>query len=204
MKSIRTLRTSWFKVVRVITVTHQQKYHCMPFVLVCRPVTSTQLLLVKRGKAQRVILRHIAARGNLANDLLKLPSTTTSLAKLYPNNSSPGPSLISSNCRIRASKPLSHRRTMSDDAYSSFLDKANQDTGASKASMQSKTASTKAVDTEVPVTLQGVEQYYVSEADEPFEPVSLKWGGKNMPSESMRPTTDSLGSSLAWMLTACR
>ena len=86
---------------------------------------------------------------------------------------------------------------MSDDAYSSFLDKANQDTGASKASTQSKTASTKAVDTEVPATLQGVEQYYVSEADEPFEPVSLKWGGKNMPSESMRSVTDSLGRRLA-------
>ena len=72
----------------------------------------------------------------------------------------------------------------SDDAYSNFLDKANQDTGASKASTQSKSANTKAVDTEVPMTLKGVEQYYTSEADEPFEPVSLKWDGKNMPSES--------------------
>ena len=75
----------------------------------------------------------------------------------------------------------------SDDAYSSFLDQANQDTGAAKASTQSKgqTASTKAVDTDVPALLQKVEQYYTSEADEPFEPVSLVWSGKNMPSESM-------------------
>ena len=74
----------------------------------------------------------------------------------------------------------------SDDAYSSFLDQANQDTGASKASTQSKSksVSTKAVDTDVPATLQKVEQYYTSEADEPFEPVSLRWNGKNMPSES--------------------
>ncbi len=72
----------------------------------------------------------------------------------------------------------------SDEAYSSFLDQANQDTGASKVSAQSKSASTKAVDTDVPATLQKVEQYYTSEADEPFEPVSLKWSGKNMPSES--------------------
>ena len=171
----------------------------MLFVLVCRPVTSTQLLLVKRGKGQRVILRHTAARVNLVYDL---PFTTTSLANLYPNHSRPRPSVIPSNCRIQANKP--HLRTMSDDAYSSFLDKASQDTGASKASTQSKTASTKAVDTEVPATLQGVEQYYVSEADEPFEPVSLKWEGRNMPSESMRPTTDSFGGGLAWMLTACR
>ena len=77
-------------------------------------------------------------------------------------------------------------RTMSDDAYSSFLDQANQDTGASKASSKSKTATTKAVDTDVPVTLQKVDQYYTSESDEPFEPVSLKWSGANMPSESMQ------------------
>lgn len=75
-------------------------------------------------------------------------------------------------------------KKMSDDAYSSFLDKANQDTGASKTSTQTKSVSTKAVDTEIPATLKSVEQYYTSEADEPFEPVSLKWSGKNMPSES--------------------
>lgn len=78
-----------------------------------------------------------------------------------------------------------HIRTMSsDDAYSSFLDQANQDTGASKVSSKSDTATTKAVNTEVPVGLQNVEQYYTSEADEPFEPVSLQWDGNNMPSES--------------------
>ncbi|KAL8852156.1 MAG: hypothetical protein Q9221_002979 [Calogaya cf. arnoldii] len=71
----------------------------------------------------------------------------------------------------------------SDDAYSSFLDQANQDTGASKSSASAKSASTKAVDTEVPIELQSVEQYYISEADEPFEPVSLRWDGNNMPSE---------------------
>ncbi|KAI4142277.1 MAG: hypothetical protein L6R39_005006 [Caloplaca ligustica] len=72
----------------------------------------------------------------------------------------------------------------SDDAYSSFLDQANQDTGASKVSSKSDTATTKAVNTEVPVGLQNVEQYYTSEADEPFEPVSLQWDGNNMPSEN--------------------
>ena len=76
---------------------------------------------------------------------------------------------------------------MSDDAYSSFLDQANQDTGARKASTKSTSAVTKAVDTDVPATLQKVDQYYTSESDEPFEPVSLRWSGKNMPSESMEP-----------------
>lgn len=176
----------------------------MPFVLVRRPVTFIELLRVKRGRGQRVTLRHIASRVNLVKDLPNLPFTTTSLAKLYPFGPAPIPILQSSNRRIQAIKPLLRVRTMSDDAYSSFLDKANQDTGASKASTQSKSVSTKAVDTEVPATLQGVEQHYVSEADEPFEPVSLKWGGKKMPSESMHPISDILRRSMPWMLTACR
>ncbi|CAL8580343.1 hypothetical protein XPA_006072 [Xanthoria parietina] len=87
--------------------------------------------------------------------------------------------------RAPASAPTRRlSRTMSsDDAYSSFLDQANQDTGATKSSPAAKTATTKAVDTEVPVELQSVEQYYTSEADEPFEPVSLQWDGDNLPSE---------------------
>ncbi|KAL8830668.1 MAG: hypothetical protein Q9170_005641 [Blastenia crenularia] len=72
----------------------------------------------------------------------------------------------------------------SDKAYSSFLDQANQDTGASRATASTKPATTKAVNTEVPPGLQNVEQYYESEADEPFEPVSLRWDGSNMPSEN--------------------
>ncbi|KAL8730277.1 MAG: hypothetical protein Q9166_004160 [cf. Caloplaca sp. 2 TL-2023] len=72
----------------------------------------------------------------------------------------------------------------SDDAYNSFLGQANQETGASKSSTSAQSATTKAVNTEIPVRLQGVEQYYTSEADEPFEPVSLQWDGNNMPSEN--------------------
>jgi hypothetical protein len=69
--------------------------------------------------------------------------------------------------------------TMSSDAdYTSFLDKANQDTGA-KASTKSTSASTskKAVNTDIPDKLQKLDSYYTSEADEPFENVSLKWKG---------------------------
>ncbi|KAL8783714.1 MAG: hypothetical protein Q9213_004453 [Squamulea squamosa] len=72
----------------------------------------------------------------------------------------------------------------SDDAYSAFLNQANEDTGASKSSSSAKTTTTKAVNTEIPVGLQSVEQYYTSEADEPFEPVSLQWDGNNMTSEN--------------------
>lgn len=67
---------------------------------------------------------------------------------------------------------------MSSDAdYSSFLDKANQDTGATKATSKSTSAATKSVNTNVPASLKSVDAYYTSEADEPFEAVSLKWGG---------------------------
>lgn len=77
------------------------------------------------------------------------------------------------------------RKMSSDDAYSSFLDQANQDASVSKTATSTETVSTKAVDTEIPVGLQNFDQYYTSESDEPFEPVSLLWNGKNMPSESI-------------------
>lgn len=89
--------------------------------------------------------------------------------------------------------PKRQRRTaslfipMSDDAYSSFLDQANQDTGASKVSAksESKKISTKAVDTGVPKALQDVQAEYTSDSDEPFEPVSVKWSGKSLPDAGM-------------------
>jgi hypothetical protein len=76
---------------------------------------------------------------------------------------------------------------MSSDAdYAAFLDKANQDTGAGDVSAKaSSSARTKAVNTDVPHALQAVEEYYVSDADEPFEPVSLKWDGDGLPSKGM-------------------
>ena len=87
---------------------------------------------------------------------------------------------------VRSDRLKPPRQTMSsDDAYSSFLDQANQNSGVSKASAKSSSAPpTKAVDTDVPASLSKIEQYYVSDADEPFEPVSLKWSGNNMSSES--------------------
>ncbi|MCJ1312320.1 hypothetical protein MMC25_005994 [Agyrium rufum] len=74
-----------------------------------------------------------------------------------------------------------------DSAYTDFLDKANQDTGASaqvsSASGGGKSAGIRTVDTDVPAHLKGVDVYYVSDADEPFEPVSLKWEGDSVPGE---------------------
>ncbi|KAF2830057.1 hypothetical protein CC86DRAFT_367936 [Ophiobolus disseminans] len=79
-------------------------------------------------------------------------------------------------------------RTMSSDAdYASFLDKANQDTGAAQQQSTSskKSYGTKSVDTAVPKALEQVEEYYVSDADEPFEPVALKFGGESISADEL-------------------
>lgn len=67
----------------------------------------------------------------------------------------------------------------SDADYTAFLEKANQDTGAAQASAQSSTEryKTKRVDTEVPEALMQIQEYYISDADEEFEPVALGFEG---------------------------
>jgi hypothetical protein len=68
---------------------------------------------------------------------------------------------------------------MSDDAYSSFLDKANSDLNAGRSQQGGSTARTETVHTnvKVPAPLQSVDAYYISDTDEPFEPVAFKWEG---------------------------
>ncbi|EAW14047.1 uncharacterized protein ACLA_070800 [Aspergillus clavatus NRRL 1] len=70
----------------------------------------------------------------------------------------------------------------SDDAYMSFLNKANSDLNNARAEQaQSSAVRTETVDVGVQVLapLRSVDAYYVSETDEPFEPVTLKWEGAN-------------------------
>ncbi|KAI9777332.1 MAG: hypothetical protein M1839_008940 [Geoglossum umbratile] len=67
----------------------------------------------------------------------------------------------------------------SDEAYASFLDKANEIPSAPRGDVST---ATKAVDPNVPASLRSIDKYYVSESDEPFVPVSLKWTGKGFPS----------------------
>lgn len=72
----------------------------------------------------------------------------------------------------------------SDDDYMAFLNKANKDPGAGgQASTQSSApAKFKATDSgsNVPKAIKDVckKEVYVSDADEPFEEVSLKWDGE--------------------------
>ncbi|KAJ6090499.1 hypothetical protein N7486_009314 [Penicillium sp. IBT 16267x] len=80
----------------------------------------------------------------------------------------------------------------SDDAYMDFLNKANADhSGGQKASTQG--AKTRTVDDslKVPTPLQQVEVYYVSESDEPFEPVVLRFKGA---AKGEWPSADDLSS----------
>lgn len=85
----------------------------------------------------------------------------------------------------KLAKPLSSAMS-SDEAYSSFLDQANQETGGSTASATSSSAPTKSVDTDVPALLNNIKQHYASETDEPFEPVALNWSGNDIPTESAK------------------
>ncbi|KAI1936892.1 hypothetical protein LOZ66_004400 [Ophidiomyces ophidiicola] len=67
----------------------------------------------------------------------------------------------------------------SDDAYSSFLESANADPSAavkSTSTVQSfHTTQSVGENQQVPQVLKNVEMYYVSDADEEFEPASLHW-----------------------------
>ena len=68
----------------------------------------------------------------------------------------------------------------SDDAYMSFLDKANADLNAGRATQQDTgSVRTETVDAsvQIPAPLQTIDAYYISETDEPFEPVVLRWEG---------------------------
>ncbi|KAF2762085.1 hypothetical protein EJ05DRAFT_196368 [Pseudovirgaria hyperparasitica] len=98
----------------------------------------------------------------------------------------PRPRLQTTSTPTALTRPLltsPHPRTMaSDEAYAAFLDKANQDTSPAQTQSPAK-PSTKSVDTAIPAALQNIEQYYQSDADEPFEPVSLSYETADLPSD---------------------
>ncbi|PSR90538.1 hypothetical protein BD289DRAFT_430736 [Coniella lustricola] len=98
------------------------------------------------------------------------------------------------SCRVidrtfaRQSNPYSNMA--SDQDYQSFLDKANQDTSSGSATVQTSQSKKefKATDkkTDIPQPLVKVTQdaFYMSDADEPFVPVSLAWEkGEGLPNE---------------------
>ena len=83
-----------------------------------------------------------------------------------------------------------------DDSYADFLDKANQDTGGAQTTQKSAgkggRMKTSAVDDQhtVPAALKSIDAIYVSDSDEEFEPVSLKFGGKSVDEKSVPQLLD--------------
>lgn len=81
----------------------------------------------------------------------------------------------------------------SDEAYMDFLNKANQDADEAHAAAASRSRASQAEfktldggESEVPQALKDVckDSIYVSDADEPFHTVSLKWSGDSgLPTE---------------------
>lgn len=66
-----------------------------------------------------------------------------------------------------------------DNDYMAFLNKANADVDASRSQRQSQgtpvRTGTVDVHAQIPAALTSIDSYYVSETDEPFEPVVLRW-----------------------------
>lgn len=83
----------------------------------------------------------------------------------------------------------------SDDDYMNFLNKANEDPSAGSAQTTSKDtskkefkAADKGAEIPQPLITATKEAFYVSDADEPFVPVSLAWEkGSGLPNEGESP-----------------
>jgi hypothetical protein len=80
----------------------------------------------------------------------------------------------------------------SDEDYMSFLNKANQDaSGGNQAAAQSSSSAFKATDSgsQPPAEIKSAckDAFYVSDADEPFEPVSLNYNSSDLPDEGSFP-----------------
>lgn len=115
----------------------------------------------------------IFTRGVILNHTL-LASRTTAVHTVRNRTLSPqGTPELLNQSRL-------YSKMTSDEDYEAFLNKANQ--ASSGTNTQSKSVGVKSVDTEVPKVLESVDEVFVSDADEPFEPVSLKYKGKSLPS----------------------
>jgi hypothetical protein len=135
---------------------------------------------------------------------LSRPSTAYNRAR--PTTAAqPPPTSFSTARTNKPTNPYSYTsaRKMSSDAdYAAFLDKANQDVApAEQQDLSKKGYGTKSVDTEVPKALESVEEYYVSDADEPFEPVALEFSGDSVSASTFFVETELEG---LWQLTRRR
>jgi hypothetical protein len=75
----------------------------------------------------------------------------------------------------------------SDEAYTSFLEKANQPTGANPSTSKSHSQDQQAVTTEssnIPAVLRSLDTTFTSESDEPFEPFAVPFSSFSLPNAS--------------------
>ncbi|CAG8896973.1 unnamed protein product [Penicillium egyptiacum] len=119
-------------------------------------------------------------------------ANTDHQTRLFPATSRPQPQ-PSSSLSTKSPFSTSPRTMSSDDAYMSFLDKANEDVSGSAPQQGAGTVKTETVHSSlsVPKPLQSVDAYYISDTDEPFEPVALKWDGA---AKGAWPSADQLSS----------
>lgn len=91
-------------------------------------------------------------------------------------------SLLTRNNNPHRTNPTQIKTTRimsSDDAYLSFLEKANSDLSAGQQPTEIERTETQIVhaNAEIPASLQSIDAFYISETDEPFEPVVLGFKG---------------------------
>ncbi|EPE30671.1 hypothetical protein GLAREA_03638 [Glarea lozoyensis ATCC 20868] len=100
----------------------------------------------------------------------------------------PVPLAASTAANLAINEEAKGHKMASDEDYASFLDKANQDPNEGVAQGKSGKIELKAVDSgvEVPKVLQDAtkDAWYVSDADEKFTPVVLKFKGSSLPDEA--------------------
>ena len=174
-----------------------------------RSVSLSGVLLILHVQLDRCVIAHLQAMGKPTQHLVRRlwQSTSFSPTTVCPAILHPSANIRLSNATTPSAvhfptpyllQPTAHHHTfalrppihpattrnMSSDAdYASFLDKANQDTGSADAthtSSSKKSYGTQSVNTTVPQGLAQVQEYYTSEADEPFEPVALAYEGESL------------------------
>jgi hypothetical protein len=139
------------------------------------------------------------SRGATIQNLRTFVPITKAEKLAYSTNTNPdrdspanGTDLTTTGGGIEGIEDTEKDKMASDEDYTAFLDKANEDPNKGVAKSQtSGKIQLKAVDhgVEVPAGLKKAtkDAFYISDADEPFEPVCLKHKGKTLPDEG-RPS----------------
>lgn len=151
--------------------------HC---VITNFPVPASPCATSNTLRARHVqVLRFSSSSSSSSYSSLLYPS-----ARYLSRSTTSRPLLLTNPHPIVPTRQPTLARTMSsDDSYLAFLNKTNEDLNAGRVAPQQQQKSnvvrTEAVDVDVsvPAPLRAIDTYYVSETDEPFEPVVLKWEG---------------------------